>query len=432
MGLTLIGLSHVTAPIEVRERLTFRDRDVPSALAAVLADGGVSEAALLSTCNRSEFYVHLTSESGLAEAVRLLEAKGGGELPQSVVSYLYHRRDLDAVRHLYRVTAGLDSMIVGEAQIQGQVKEAYESARTVIAGGRPAIGPALHRLFQSAFAAAGRVRAQTRLGEGAASVPSAAVELARKIFGSLRGRRAMVVGGGEMGELSMRCLAEEGVQIAFVVSRRRARAQELAHAYGAQPIAYPDFWRSVPSVDVALFSSGAPHAVLTREHMREAFPQGVHRPLCVIDIAVPRDVEPVVGELPNVFLYNVDDLQQIASANLERRRAEIPRAERFLEEAAQEFWRWYLSLQAVPLIRELRARAEALRRQEVDRLLRELSHLSPEDRLQVDRVTQRLLHKLLHGPTVRLREAAEGNGHAGVLDAARFLFDVQLRDGAPE
>lgn len=434
MRLALVGLNHTTAPIEVRERFTFRAAELPGALAALLDGGGVHEAALLSTCNRTEWYLHLSSESGLERAVRILEAKGrqGGALPQPASAYLYHRFDLDAVRHLYYVTTGLDSMVVGEAQIQGQVKEAYECACTVLDGGRPAVGAVLHRLFQSALGAAGQVRAQTHLGQGAASVPSAAVELARKIFGPLRGRRAMVVGGGEMGELSMRCLADEGVAIAFVVSRQRERAEALARRHHAQPVAYREFWRRIPSLDLVLFSSGAPHPVLTREHMRAAFPHGVHRPVCVIDIAVPRDVDPAVGELPNVFLYNLDDLQQIANANLERRRAEIPQAERLLEEAAREFWRWYVSLQAVPLIREVRARAEALRQQEVDKLLRELSHLSPQDRVRVDRVTRRLLHKLLHGPTVRLREAAEGRGEAGVLDAARYLFDVPPRDGAPE
>lgn len=428
MSLAVVGVNHTTAPIEVRERFTFGAHELPETLRSVRAGEDVQEVVLISTCNRTEFYLHLALDGGVERAVAILEGKAG-RLPRPAASYLYHRGDLGVVRHLFRVTSSLDSMILGEAQIQGQVRDAYERARGVAYGGRSVVGAVFHRLFQAALAVGGRVRSETRLAEGAASVPVAAVELARKIFGSLRGRRVLVLGGGEMGELSLRCFLAEGVAIALVASRQFERAQALTERVGGRAVPYEDFWGALPTADIVVASSAAPHPVVTLPRVRGALPDGLSRPLCVIDIAVPRDVEPVVGELSNVFLYNIDDLKHIVTANLERRRAEVPRAEGLIEEATSEFWRWYTGLQAVPLIRELRERAEAMRQEELDRWLDRLSHLSPEDRERVDRLTRSLLKKLLHVPTARLREAAEGRREAGLLEAVRSLLDIDPRDG---
>lgn len=431
MSLVVVGLNHTTAPIEVRERFAFGTQEVPGALSALMEGGGVLESVLLSTCNRTEFCLHLSDDAGAGRAVRLLEQKAG-PLPHPASGYLYQRRDLDAVRHLFRVTSSLDSMILGEAQIQGQVREAYERARAVAYNGRSVVGAVLHRLFQAALAVGGRVRSETRLAEGAASVPLAAVELARKIFGSLNGRRVMVVGAGEMGELSLRCFADEGVEVAVVTNRHHERAQALAQQYGARAVLYEEFWRALPSVDIVVSSSAAPHPIITRDRVRKVLSQAPTRALCFIDIAIPRDVEPEVGDLPNIFLYNIDDLRHVVTANLERRRGELPRAERMVEAAAAEYWRWYVGLQAVPLIRELRDRAETLRQEEIARSLSQLAHLAPEDRERVERLTRRLVHKLLHLPTVRLREAAEDGRAADLLDAARTLFDLDPPSDAAE
>lgn len=426
MSLAIVGVNHSTAPIEVRERFAFGMHEVPQALAQLFAGDGVAEAVLLSTCNRTEVCL-VEGGAGVARAAALLERKAG-VLPRPAASYLYQHRELDAVRHLFRVVSSLDSMILGEAQIQGQVKDAYERSRGVAHGGRSVVGAVLHRLFQSALAVGGRVRSETRVAEGAASVPLAAVELARKIFGSLRGRRVMVVGAGEMGELSVRCLVDEGVEVAILANRHVERAQGLAERYGGRPVLYEEFWRELPTVDLVVASSAAPHPILTLDRVREVLPQAPGRPLCILDIAIPRDVEPAVGELPNVFLYNVDDLKHVVTANLERRRSELPKAERLIEESASEFWRWYVGLEAVPLIRRLRERAESLRQEEWGRWRPQLEHLSPQDRERVERMTRGLLKKLLHSPTVRIREAAENGRGAELLDAARTLFDIESTD----
>jgi glutamyl-tRNA reductase len=427
MSITIVGVSHSTAPIEVRERFAFGTHELPEALADVLAEGRVAEAVLLSTCNRTEFCLVESAEGGATRAQAALERKAGA-LPRAAASYLYHHRELDAVRHLFRVVSSLDSMILGEAQIQGQVREAYERSRAVAYGGRSVVGAVLHRLFQSALAVGGRVRSQTRVAEGAASVPLAAVELARKIFGSLHGRRVMVVGAGEMGELSLRCLVDEGVQVSLVSSRHIERAHALVERYGGRVVRYERFWHELPDVDLVVTSSAAPHPILTLERLREVRPRAAQRPLCILDIAIPRDVEPDVGRLPNVFLYNIDDLKHVVTANVDRRKAEMPRAERLIDEAAAEFWGWYIGLEAVPLIRQLRERAEALRQEEWTRFRSQLAHLDPADRQRVERLTRGLLRKLLHAPTTRLREAAENGRAADLLDAARTLFGLDPTD----
>ncbi|MDQ3556873.1 MAG: glutamyl-tRNA reductase, partial [Gemmatimonadota bacterium] len=286
------------------------------------------------------------------------------------------------------------------------------------------VGAALNRLFQSALRAGGRVRSETGLGIGAASVPSAAVELAKKIFGSLRNRRALVIGAGEMSEATLECLRGEGVQAALVANRTHERARELAARWGGDTIRFDELGDALARVDIAICSTAAPHPVLTRERVRAALPDGSAHPLCIIDIAIPRDVEASVGEEPNVFLYNVDDLTQIVDDNLDRRRAEIPAAEAIVAVESEDFWGWYSGLVVVPTIRTLRERGERLRRTETHRALRRLAHLAPEDQDAIDALTRALTNKLLHAPTARLRQAV-GNGRGtGVLDTARYLFDL--------
>jgi glutamyl-tRNA reductase len=422
MPLAVVGASHRTAPIEVRERMSFARAEVAPALHALAGEGG-SEAVLLSTCNRTELYLSLPEGADTAGAQALLAARIGME-PGAAARFLYVHRDRQAVEHLFRVGAGLDSMILGEPQIQGQVKEAYATAREVAGPGGAVVGPVLNRLFQTAFAVGGRVRSETGLGEGAASVSSAAVELAKKIFGSLRGRRALVLGAGEMSEVTLQCLAAEGVRASIVANRTWERAQEVAARWGARAVRFDDFGAALPQVDIVVCSTSAPHPVLTRDRLRAALPHGSPHPLCILDIAVPRDVEPAVGDEPNVFLYNVDDLRQIVDDSLDRRRARLPAAEEIIAGGTEEFWAWYASLAVVPTIRALRDRGEELRRAETERALRHLSHLSEQDREAVEALTRALTNKLLHAPTVRLRHAA-GNGRGtAVLDTARYLFEL--------
>ena len=428
MSLAVVGISHRTAPVEVRERLAFSRADVPGALQRLVGTGTSSEAVLLSTCNRTEIY--FIGSNGEAEATvrRLLEEQWTG--PQPLSGFLYAQRGRAAVDHLFRVTSGIDSMILGEPQIQGQVRDAYRIAADSATEGPTVVGPVLNRLFQSALGVGGRVRSETDVGMGAASISSAAVELAKKIFGSLDGRRALVLGAGEMSEVTLECLRSEGVQSCVVANRSFDRAAELAERWQGRAVHWESLGEELPRADIVICSTAAPHPVLTRERLRAALPGGAKRPLCIIDIAIPRDVEPRVGDEANVFLYNIDDLQQIVDDSLGRRRGEIPAAEAIITGAADEFWSWYVSLAAVPTIRDLREHGESLRRAEVERALRRLGHLSPEDREAVEALTRSLMNKLLHAPTVRLRKAA-GNGRGvSVLDTVRYLFELDRNPGA--
>jgi len=423
MPVAVVGASHRTAPIELRERLAFGRAELPGALAALAGDAG-GEAVLLSTCNRTEVYLAAGEGADATERAEAMLAERLGAAPGEAGRWLYVRRDRDAAQHLFRVAAGLDSMIVGEPQIQGQVREAYAAARDVAAGRGPVVGPALNRMFQTALGVGGRVRSETGLGIGAASVPSAAVELAKKIFGSLKGRRALVLGAGEMSEVTLECLRGEGVRTAVVANRTWERARELAEKWGGEAIQWEAFGGALAEVDIVICSTAAPVPVLTLDRFRQALPKGPRRPLCIIDIAIPRDVEATVGAQHNVFLYNVDDLQQIVDAALDRRRAELPAAEGIVAEGVEEFWGWYASLAVVPTIRALRDHGERVRQEEVERALGRLRHLSDDDRAAVDAMTRSLLNKLLHAPTARLREAA-GNGRGtGVLDTVRYLFEL--------
>ncbi|HXF95513.1 MAG TPA: glutamyl-tRNA reductase [Gemmatimonadales bacterium] len=411
-GIAVVGVNHRTAPLEVRERFAHGPHEVPGALERVLR-AGAGGAVLLSTCNRTEFYLADPSDD-VAQTVwdLLSERLGDGRRARE---YGYASRDREAVRHLYRVSAGLDSMILGESQIQGQVRQAWELARAQA-------GPVLHRLFQSALQVGARVRTETALGTGAASAPSAAVALAGKIFGSLAGRKAVVLGAGDMAELAAECLRDEGVTLTLVANRTYDRAAAVAERLATRAATLAEVWEHFATADLILCSTAAPHAVVTWDRVVEPIRRRGHRPLCILDLAVPRDVEPAVGQLDNVFLYDIDDLQAVAAQAAEARRTEVPAAERIVDEEVEQFWAWYDGLKVVPVIREFRERMEALRAAEVERALRHLSHLAPEDRARVEQLSHALLNKFLHGPTVALKEAAGAGRAFALLDALRRLF----------
>jgi glutamyl-tRNA reductase len=421
MPLTLIGLSHHTAPIEVRERFAAEVQAGRPSLDQIAQSPGVSEAVMLSTCNRTELYLLTEHEPDHDALVRMLPQPPGIDV-QDVPQFTYTRAERAVVDHLFRVVSSLDSMILGEPQIQGQVRSAYESALKLQREQR-VVGPVLSRLFENALRVGAQVRTDTRLGEGAASVPSAAVELARKIFGSLRGRHALIMGTGEMSELALDCLIAEGAR-ATVVSRTEGRARELARKTHSVAVSTEGFSAVLPTVEIIVTATAAPHAIVTREFMDRVLPRGPREPLLIVDLALPRDVEPEVGAIRNVFLYNLDDLHQVIQGTMAQRRAELPLAEQIIIAGVTDFWTWYRGLDVVPMIRGLRERAEQMRVQEVERALRALGHLSPEDRAAVEALTRQLLAKWLHQPTVKLRQAA-ANGHAtDILTAARYLFEL--------
>jgi glutamyl-tRNA reductase len=414
MALTVVGVNHRGASLDVRERLWYRSSEALPALEALREASAAREAVLLSTCNRTEVYV-VEEERDIAPDVW---AAFSARLGRDASEFGYVRRDRDAVTHLFRVASGLDSMVIGEAQIHGQVRDAWEVCRSHS-------GPVLNRLFQTSLLVAGRVRNETSIARGAASVSSAAVQIAKQIFGSLQGKRAMVLGAGEMAELALECLVDQGVRAAIVANRTFERAKELADRYGAAAMHFDECWTSLSDVDLMVCSTAAPRAVVFVEHVRPALAVRGDRPLCILDIALPRDVDLAVRRLENVFLYDLDDLQAVVASNVERRHREMPSAEHLIDGEVDRYWDWLAGLAAVPTLTQMRTRMESMREREVSEALRRLDHLAPAERAVVEELSRSLMNKFLHEPTVRLRAAAANGRGLGVVDTVRYLFGLE-------
>jgi glutamyl-tRNA reductase len=414
MKLTLVGTSHKLAPVEVREQVAL-GADEGSELARRLAgDGG--EAAVLSTCNRTELYVIGGEE---AEAIAALERVGGRPL----APYLYRLADEAAALHLFRVAAGLDSMVPGEGEILGQVRAAYEAG---------ACGPVLDRLFRGALHAGRKARAETAIGESPSSVSAAAAALAQQVFGELEGRRVLIVGAGKVGELAARNLISRGAEVAFVANRSADRAAELARKLGSEPLPLERVADELERADVVVSSTSAAGFVLTRAAVEEGIRGRKGAPLFLIDLAVPRDVEPSVGMLDGCFLYDIDDLEAVVAESLTGRHREAERAEGIVAAEARRFRDWQASLDVVPAIASLREHAEAIRTAELAKAEGRLGGLSESERRTVDSLTSQIVNKLLHAPIVRAKEAAALEG-VGYAEALRHLFglDEDARDGHP-
>jgi glutamyl-tRNA reductase len=358
-------------------------------------------------------------ESG--DAVAAITEALSARLGEDAAQFIYARRDRDVASHLFSVAAGLDSMILGEAQIHGQVKDAWEECRAES-------GPILNRMFQSALLAAARAREETGIGRGAASVSSAAVQLAKKIFGGLSGRRAMVLGAGDVAEIALECLRNEGVRVAIVANRTYERAESLAERHGGTAMHYEECWKSLSEVDVLICSTASPVPVVTVPRVRDSIDARGDKPLCILDIALPRDVEAAVGELENVFLYDLDDLRAAAAANLERREENVPAAQTIIAAEVQKYWDWVAGLAAVPVVREFRQEMEKVRTTELAAALKRLGPLSAEQRETLEHFSRALMNKFLHEPSVRLKAAAANGRGLGVVDAAKYLFALGERD----
>jgi glutamyl-tRNA reductase len=396
-GLFVVGLNHRAAPVVVREALAFGKETLARELTRLREVAGLSEVAVLSTCNRVEVWG--VGPPGTVERVcaRLL-ARGGR--PPEDVALLYRMLEEDAVRHLFRVPSGLDSLVVGEPQILGQVKEAYRAAEE--AG---TLGPRLASLRNRALAAAKRVRSETGIGRHAVSVSHVAVELAIKIFGRARGVRVMVVGAGKMSGLAARRLAREGAELT-VVGRTLPRAGELARHLGGRALAFADMAAELATADVVLTGTAAPTTILHPAEVEVAARARRGRPLFLIDIALPRDVDPAVRAIPGVFLYDLDDLQGVAAANLREREREAGAAETLVEEEVRRLRLDKREKGAVPSVTELRRRAEAIRRAEIEQARRRMGPLTPEQEQALEAVSTAIVNKLLHAPTVCLKDVA--------------------------
>jgi glutamyl-tRNA reductase len=414
MSLVIAGVNHRTAPIEVREKLAFSSREQTAVLSQLRSNPSVGEAALLSTCNRTEAYV-IDADDSVVTQIRDLFTERLGE---NAAPYLYVRHDRETAAHLFKVTAGLDSMILGEAQIQGQVQDAWESSRETT-------GAALNRLFQQAQLVGSRVRTETGIGRGAASVSSAAVQLAKKIFGSLNGRRAMVLGAGDVAALALECLRNEGVRVGIVANRTYDRADALAKMHGAVAMHYDKCWENLASVDILVCSTASQRPMVSVEQVGPAMRARGDRPLCILDIALPRDVEANVGELENVFLYDLDDLRAVAAATLDERKEDVPAAERIIAGEVERYWEWLAGLAAVPVVTEFRAQMDKVREDELANALRRIDGLTSDQAKALESFSRSLMNKFLHEPSVRLRAAAANGRGLGVVDAARYLFALE-------
>jgi glutamyl-tRNA reductase len=419
MRLFAVGLSHRTAPVDLRECVDFARGGLDTALSALASQGVGREVVVLSTCNRAEIYA-VGDTDATADGVGRFFSEYH-KLPHAAVAeHLYHRRGADAARHLFRVAAGLDSLVVGEPQILGQVKAAYSTASDL-----NYTGTLTNRLFHSAFAAGKRVRAETGLGEGAVSVSYAAIALARKIFGHLNGRNVLILGAGEMAKLTGVHLQAQQVNEIAIASRTFASAETLASHLGGRAVAWQALDEALADADIVITATGAGEPVLTRARMEDVMRPRRSRPVFVIDIAVPRDVEPGVGDLDQVFLYNIDDLQTIVKENLARRGEELVRAESIVEEEVARFTSWMQSREVVPTVVALRQRFETIRKGELARLEPKMAGLPPEARARIDEVTRLIVEKLLLTPTEQLKGLSDETTATAYADALSKLFSLQ-------
>jgi glutamyl-tRNA reductase len=407
----LVGLSHKSAPIDVRERVALTGDALKAALAELKRTEGVAEALVVSTCNRVEVFVHATAE----EPARRFFTSRSAE----AADHLYAKRGVDAIRHLFRVSSSLDSMVVGEQQILGQVKEAYG-----LASAASAAGAYLSRLCNRAFATAKRVRTETEIGRGATSMSQVAVELVEKIFGDLRGRSILLVGAGKMGALSAKALQVLGADRILVTNRSPERGQALATQVGGTFRSWDELTRLLVEADVVIVSTGAPTFVLTRDMLHAAMKARRHRSICLIDLAVPRNVDPACAELGDVYAYDVDDLERVVASTQEARKGEALRAEAIVEAEVMAFARECDARAALPVLAELRRHAEKIARAEAERTLAQVGlKLDEKGRKSVEAMAQAIVNKLLHGPTARLKEAA-ASGDSALPGAAAELFGI--------
>ncbi len=413
MSLVLLGVNHNSAPLDVRERLAIPAGGLAEATRSLAHQPGVREALILSTCNRVELLVDEERAGGPREFLReyfSLQAR-------ALEPHLYEFREREAVRHLFRVASSLDSMVVGEPQILGQVKDSYAVAREV-----GAVSTTLERLLQSAFAVAKKVRTETEIGSSSVSIASVAVDLAKRIFGSLQKSQVMLVGAGKMSELAARHLIAQGAESILVANRTPERAQRLAAEFHGLAVPFDDLMVHAPKADIIVTSTGAGRHLFDVARAQAILQKRRGKPVFFIDIAVPRDVDPAVNRVDGAFVYSIDDLQQVAASNLTVRAKEAADAERIVTEEVDRFQQRLQLLDAVPAIVQLQQTAEQIRLAELERARAKLGTLTPEQQAAVDAVTRSMVNKLLHGPIAGMRDAAN-TGDTGALSAIRRLFE---------
>ena len=423
--LLAIGVSHKTAPVEVRERLALPDARAAEFMRDLRGGAEVQEAVAISTCNRTELYLVVGDPVEAESTVLAMLARQAGIRPTELAGAIYAHRNCDAARHLYRVVSGLEAMLVGEAEIQGQVKRAYEAALA-----RETTGPLTNRLFGAALATGKRVRTETAIGEGQLSLPGAAVALAREHLGALEHRRVVIIGTGETSELTARALADSGAEPVFVANRRRDRAISLARRYHGTSIPHDELPEALLSADIVVSATASPHLLLEVREIAEVMRARDGRPLLLLDLAVPRDIDAACGVLDGVTLFDIDDLQAVAARNRKGRQAEARRAEGIIEQEIQKFAVWLGGLEVLPTLAALRTHATDIAGQVVSENRGKWESASPRDLERVDALARAIVNRLLHEPTLQMKAMHDDRIHARMA-LIRELFGLSVDEGVP-
>jgi glutamyl-tRNA reductase len=424
--LLAIGVSHKTAPVEIRERLALPEARSGEFMRDLRGATDIHEAVAISTCNRTELYLVVGDPVEAESTVLAMLSRQAGIRPTELTGAIYSHHNCDAARHLYRVTAGLESMIVGEAEIQGQVKRAYEAALQ-----KETVGPLTNRLFKAALATGKRVRHETAIGERHLSLPGVAVALAQEQLGALDGRRVVIVGTGETSELTARALADSGGQTVFVANRRRDRARSLASRYGGSVVNFDQLPEVLQDADIVVAATASPHLLLEARELAEVMEARGGRPMLLIDLAVPRDIDSSCAEIRGVSLYDIDDLQAVIARNRKVRQGEARKAEGIVEEEIQHFAAWLGSLEVLPTIAALRARATEIAEQVLSENAGKWESASPRDVERVDALAKAIVNRILHEPTLRMKELRDERVHARMA-LVRDLFGLNSEEVAAD
>ena len=423
MNIIVVGLSHKTAPVDIREKVAFAPTAMQEPLHQVVALSSVAEAVIVSTCNRVEIYATSRDVESCIVQLKRFMADFHELSSDELDDHLYDYQGEEAIRHVFRVASSLDSMVLGEPQILGQIKTAYGYATEF-----KTAGLILNRFLHKAFSVAKRVRTETEIASNAVSVSFAAVELARKIFGQLDDKTVMLIGAGEMCELAARHFINNGVSSVMVTNRTFERAEKLASEFNGRPVPFDDFTEYLHQSDIVLTSTGAPNFILGHQKMEEVIKKRKNRPMFLIDIAVPRDIEPKVNDIANIYLYDVDDLQEVVQANLKERQKEAKKAEGIIDQEIGQFHRWLGNLDVVPTIVALRKKFEEIRQSEVEKTLSRFNGLGKKEQKSIEAMTSAIINKILHQPIAMLKQSEDESEGDAYVDAVRALFDLTPPD----
>ena len=420
MNLILLGMNHKTAPLDIRERLSISCEEGIRSLRELMHIPGIEGMIYLSTCNRVEVLAQTTDTQEAAEQLKSFIFGHGNLSREEMNRCLYMYRDDEAVRHLFRVTSSLDSLVMGEPQILGQVKDAYRQAVE-----NQTTGIILNKILHHAFRVAKRVRTETGIAANAVSVSFAAVELAKKIFGGLKGKTVLLIGAGEMSELAARHLISQGIAQILIANRTYARAMQMAEEFHGTAVAFDHLEETLRNVDIVISSTGAPGYVITAGMVSTALHRRKNRFLFLIDIAVPRDIDPAAGDIDNVFLYNIDNLQDIVDGNIKNRGQEAEKAEAIIEEEVMKYTRWHNTLEVVPTIVSLRGKAEGIVRGELEKSFSWMQNMTSEERKNIEILVGSIMNKILHDPIISLKEESQDYGVTAYVAALRRLFKLE-------